>query len=111
MDPRLEPTTALHPRSIALTNTQRHRSQPTVRAIQRGYLPFLGSGGQLLALLSSVSEVIAMLCVSRHAPASRPVCAFAHSLGLETGIWVDGVDVGGLNSPGHGFISGHGLMF
>lgn len=29
MDQRLEPTTALHPRSIALTNTPRHRRQPT----------------------------------------------------------------------------------
>jgi len=70
---------------------------PGVRAIQRGYLPFLGSGGQLLALLSSVSEVIAMLCVSRHAPASRPVCAFARSLVgclRWRGVFVNAIDLG-----------------
>jgi hypothetical protein len=71
---------------------------PGVRAIQRGYLPFLGSGGQLLALLSSVLEVIATLCVSRHASASRPGCALARSL-VGCRRWrrvsVNAIDLGG----------------
>jgi len=71
---------------------------PGVRAIQRGYLPFLGSGGQLLSSLSSVLGVIATLCVSRHASASRPGCALARSLvGCRRwrGVSVNAIDLGG----------------